>query len=250
MTEQGRAWFAHQRGRWMRPDAQRFMQPDAARWIRADVARYLAPGTNPADVFLALDRKFNPNQPRIPAGQAGGGRWTDGSYGGGDTTGEALPTVEPAVDDSPADTDPALAFQAQSPGDLRSWLQHLDDLAWTDPRPIPNSEASDVENNLEEVQGRRPPLATWFPGASTEQLVRLDLATSRSATALAEIRRYDGSWEPREPSLRSPGSVEGAIAEAEARARESEVYLDQLRTGIGGNFGPHSIQRAQLDVRN
>ncbi|NVN87027.1 MAG: hypothetical protein HXX15_13180 [Rhodopseudomonas sp.] len=82
MIDQQAAWLAHQRQRWMRPDAQRFMRPDAARWIRPDVARFLRPGTNPADVFPALDRKYNPNQPRVPAGHLGAGEWTDG--GGGD----------------------------------------------------------------------------------------------------------------------------------------------------------------------
>jgi hypothetical protein len=40
---------AHERDRWMRHDAHR--------WIRHDVARFLAPGTDPADVFPALAHK-------------------------------------------------------------------------------------------------------------------------------------------------------------------------------------------------
>jgi hypothetical protein len=65
---------AHQRARFMRPDAARYMRPDAARYIRPDVARFLKPGTNPADVFPALDRKYSPNQRLIAAGRPGGGR--------------------------------------------------------------------------------------------------------------------------------------------------------------------------------
>jgi hypothetical protein len=69
---------AHQRARFMRPDAARWMRPDAARWIRPDVERFLIPGSNPADVFPALDRKYNPSQPRVPAGSGRpSGRWTD-----------------------------------------------------------------------------------------------------------------------------------------------------------------------------
>ena len=60
----------------------------------------------------------------------------------------------------------------------------------------------------------------------------------RSSDALAQIRQYDPEWKPSEPSLTRPGSIEGAIAEAEARARESEARLDELRSGIGGNLGP------------
>lgn len=40
--------------------------------------RFLVPGSDPAKIFPALDRKFNPNQPRIPAGSPDGGQWTDG----------------------------------------------------------------------------------------------------------------------------------------------------------------------------
>lgn len=233
MNDNESAWLSHQRARWMRPDAHRFVRPDAARWIRPDVVRFLKPGVSSSEVFAALDRKFNPNQPRIPAGHTGGGRWTDGSG-----TLEVQQEAELTDSDISADANSALAFGAQSPADLKSWLKHLDDLAWKDPRPIPNSEATDVGDNLEEVQGRRPPLSTWFPGASTEQLVRLDLATSRGEAALAEIRRYDEDWKPRELSFESFGSINGAIAKAEARARETEIYLERLRTGVGGNLGP------------
>jgi hypothetical protein len=67
------AFEAAQRARWMRPDAYR--------WIRPDAARFLVPGTDPRDVFPALQRKFNPDQPRVPAGNPDGGQWTDGGGG-------------------------------------------------------------------------------------------------------------------------------------------------------------------------
>jgi hypothetical protein len=77
-----------------------------------------------------------------------------------------------------------------------------------------------------------------FSGASARQQSLLDQAMARSSSALAQIRQYDPDWKPRESSLTRPGNIEGAIAEAEARARESEAHLDQLRSGIGGNLGP------------
>ncbi|WP_148287857.1 hypothetical protein [Rhodopseudomonas sp. B29] len=214
------------------------LQPNAGRWIRQDAARFLKPGTDPADVFPALDRKFNPNQPRIPAGQFGGGRWTDGSEPGADGSAEALTSADPASSDITADASSPLAFQAQSSGSLESWLKQLDDLAWKDPRQIPSAGATDAEENLQEVQGRRQPPPNWFPSASTEQNLRLEMAIARSGAALKEVHRYEANWKPREQSLSAPGSVEGAIANAEQRAREIETYLEQLRTGPGANFGP------------
>jgi len=78
----------------------------------------------------------------------------------------------------------------------------------------------------------------YFPGASAQQQSRLDQAIARSENAITQIRQYEPDWLPREPSLVAPGSVEGAIGRAEARATEAEARLDQLRSGIGGNFGP------------
>lgn len=85
MSKYQDAYQAHQRARFKRPDAARWIRPDAARFFPPDVARYLKPGTDPAEVFPGLDQKYSPNQRRVPAGQSGGGRWTDGtgSNGGG-----------------------------------------------------------------------------------------------------------------------------------------------------------------------
>jgi hypothetical protein len=55
MIDRDAIWHAHQRARFMQPDAARFMRPDAARYIGPDVARFLTPGTDPADVYLALN---------------------------------------------------------------------------------------------------------------------------------------------------------------------------------------------------
>ncbi len=69
------AWLRHQQSRWLRPDA--------ARWVRPDAARYLPPGADVAKAFPALARKYNSNQPRVPAGNPDGGQWTDDGEGGG-----------------------------------------------------------------------------------------------------------------------------------------------------------------------
>lgn len=70
MTCHAGVFEAAQRARWLRPDAHR--------WIRPDAARFLVPGTDPLKVFPALQRKFSPDQPRVPAGSPDGGQWTDG----------------------------------------------------------------------------------------------------------------------------------------------------------------------------
>jgi hypothetical protein len=64
----------HQQSRWLRPDA--------ARWVRPDAARYLTPNADVGAIVPALERKYSPDQPRVPAGSSEGGRWTDGGLSG------------------------------------------------------------------------------------------------------------------------------------------------------------------------
>ena len=59
-------WLDHQRKRWMRPDGERWLQPDRRLWIRPD----------------ALVRKYDPDQPRVPAGNSDGGQGTSGGDAG------------------------------------------------------------------------------------------------------------------------------------------------------------------------
>jgi hypothetical protein len=91
MTDHEAAWRAHQRARWMRPDADRWIRPDAERWIGPEAARFLKPGTKLEDLYPALTKKYRPDQPRIPAGQFGGGRWTDDLGNAPGTVRELMP---------------------------------------------------------------------------------------------------------------------------------------------------------------
>jgi hypothetical protein len=74
------------------PNWKRFMRPDAWRYIRPDISRFMPAGAPvhsgrdvvkyfwPVDYRSGIrDRKFDPNQPRVPAGSAGGRQWTSDS---------------------------------------------------------------------------------------------------------------------------------------------------------------------------
>ncbi len=73
MIDHARTWLRHQQSRWLRPDAYR--------WVRPDARRFISPGGDLAEAFPALAHKYNPDQPRVPAGSPDGGQWTDGSGG-------------------------------------------------------------------------------------------------------------------------------------------------------------------------
>ena len=117
----------------------------------------------------ALKYGYNPDQPRVPRGQAEGGQWTLVAGPGG---------------------------------------------------------------------GSRTRVGGNFPGTTFGQRHRLESAIERTQAALGQIRQYDPNWRPTTASVTMPGSIEGAIRDSEARATEAEARLEQLRSGIGGNFGP------------
>ncbi|UZE47588.1 hypothetical protein [Rhodopseudomonas sp. P2A-2r] len=118
--------MAHHEDAWLRHRQQRFMRPDAARYLCPDAARFLKPGTDPASVYPALERKY-PGQPRLPGGNTGGGRFTfgrragdgrpassasdlsssvtlngDGEAATGGDVGEMLPTIDVVADSTPS----------------------------------------------------------------------------------------------------------------------------------------------------
>lgn len=63
----------------LRRQQERWLRPDGARWVRGDIARYLRPGSDIEKAVPAIERKYNQDQPRVPAGNGReSGRWTDG----------------------------------------------------------------------------------------------------------------------------------------------------------------------------
>ncbi|WP_244431974.1 hypothetical protein [Rhodopseudomonas sp. B29] len=65
------AWLRYQQARWLAPNGER--------WVRPDAARFLSPGSDLVAIYPALALKYNPNQPRVPAGHSDGGQWTSGT---------------------------------------------------------------------------------------------------------------------------------------------------------------------------
>jgi hypothetical protein len=106
------SWLRHQRQRWLRHDAHLWTRPDAARFLppgmdpaevyptlarKADAAKAAAFEAEVAAGYRllavlreevaslraelarrrALEAKYSPSQPRVPAGNPRGGQWTD-----------------------------------------------------------------------------------------------------------------------------------------------------------------------------
>lgn len=62
------AYLEHQLKRWMRPDAHLFVRPDWRRHVR--------PGFEDDLPFALYERKYSPDQARVPSGSSEGGQWT------------------------------------------------------------------------------------------------------------------------------------------------------------------------------
>jgi hypothetical protein len=119
-------WLAHQRERWLPPRARRWLKPEMLRALGLPdpgaMRTAAAAPASPHDIneherqeteWLRVQREiaslrlelallrlgetwrrkanFNPNQPRVPAGNSDGGQWTDG----GGQTGERIRLGEP-----------------------------------------------------------------------------------------------------------------------------------------------------------
>jgi len=89
-------------------DAVAFPPPEFKSRFRDAGFRYLAWGLahhrgNPRiDAAAWLERKYDPNQPRVPRGHPDGGQWTDGTGAGGENE-NAEETDEHGEDESPGD---------------------------------------------------------------------------------------------------------------------------------------------------
>jgi hypothetical protein len=65
MTQFRRAALDHAARRWLRPDWRRFFRPGSQ---NDPLYQY----------YERIERKYDPNQPRVPAGTSEGGQWTSG----------------------------------------------------------------------------------------------------------------------------------------------------------------------------
>lgn len=72
------------------------------RWMRPDWRSWWKPGCESDPLyteFERVERKFSPEQPRVPAGVSEGGRWTNGSDGVGAGTRPSTSVSRPSGQD-------------------------------------------------------------------------------------------------------------------------------------------------------
>jgi hypothetical protein len=186
-----------------KPDFLRFNAEIEARkgWaaLREHYRRHPPPGTH----------RFNPNQPRVPAGNSDGGQWT--STGGGFGQPVIIPPNRSLTHD-----DQVLSDAVADP--IMPWGRYAQNVI----RPGGT--------------GTRGRAAPRFPGAEPGQLARLEVAEAREEQAIARVREREPVWKPT-PGFYNNG-IESAIRRSNDRTLEAEHRLIELiENGIG--FGPH-----------
>lgn len=157
-------------------------------------------------------RKYRPDQPRVPAGSADGGQWTDGSGGAG-------------------------------PMSFEEWLAGgwVSDLGAVDAEGgLGDWRLRDDQAPIEEVQYRPRGGAGRWPEATLGQQARLAASESQAQSAIRRVQEIDPRWQP--PASMSEG-IEGAILSNQAAIRQAEARLRELSSrGIGeGPFAQESI---------
>jgi hypothetical protein len=180
---------------WMRADAHRFIRPD---W-----RRFAKPGSEIEAFYERFERKYRPDQARVPAGNPDGGQWT--SEGGGAGNGRNDPRV---VSDAMPD--------AVKPG-------------------------AQYAQNRSRGSGFAPVMINGMEAEPTPgQAARLAVAEAQAQDAIRQVQQLDPNWKPAPSAYES---VEGLIGSYQADAQQARDRLSELRSvGMGpGPFAGESI---------
>lgn len=158
-------------------------------------------------------RKYRPDQPRVPAGSAEGGQWTDGSGGS-----------------SP------MSFEEWLAG---GWASRLGTVDAED--GLGDWRLRDDQTPIEDITYRpRGGGAGRWPEATPGQQARFVASESQAQSAIRRVQEIDPRWQP--PASMSEG-IEGAILSNQAAVRQAEARLRELSSrGLGeGPFARESI---------
>jgi len=212
---------------WQAREQRRWLRNDAHRWLRPDHARFEKP--------QRIERKYNPNQPRVPAGNRDGGQWTSGSSDEGAAT--VFPFILPDLDGLQEEADFAL-------------LDEIDETYFEDF----GLDSFIAEESEAEFSSTRRRSGTHFINgqwleATPAQAARYEAANARAREAIGRVRVLDPNWRPA-PSAYGIG-IESEISRANGLANEAQSRITDLsRVGIGpGPFAGDSIS-ARSSGRN
>lgn len=146
------------------------------------------------DRIAELEEKYDPNQPRAPAGNPEGGQWT---YVAGYAKGRS---------------------RKQELQDFRDYLRT---------GRVTAREGVIVEATLR-PRGGGGHIGAEFPNSTLGQRARLVAAEAEARESLRLVRQVDPSFQPKVQSATAQGSIEGAIANQQAIAQAARARLAEI----------------------
>ncbi len=219
---------------WARLEKTSFLTPDEK---RAAIGYGPTPaGSRNKFHSPTLTDKFSPTQPRIPAGQPGGGQWTDGDGDGGgvinDVT-DVIATVLDQIDIEDIDLGPI-------DGDIANPRNTIFDD--TEPR-----QPSDLDDLVHPVNRRR---GTPSSNNSPADLLRLDAATRQAELSARRTQELDPTWRAPQSAF-TRNDLEGNIRHQDAIARSAnERFSEITRDAIPGTnplWGANRLTREMYE---
>jgi hypothetical protein len=203
--------------------------------LAADIRKaFEEAGTLAKAELRAAQRKYSPDQPRVPAGNPDGGEWTSGSKSPSDPSGVARDGPEP-------------------PKRYAALITDVITDAPSGPRPDPRyaaaaEEGAEEDENESESASRANRDRLRRP--TREQQQRLDDANARLQAAISQVRTLDPNWRPT-PGLYSRSSIENDILELESEIREAQARYWQLTEARGSRPGSsgYPIDLLEEDAR-
>jgi hypothetical protein len=156
----------------------------------------------PARSLTTLLAKYSPDQPRVPAGNPDGGQWTAGGYAGSAASADEEPVISDAADSS---SDEFV---------LGEQYAHL--------RPY-------IVTRVQLSNGQ-------IVAVPVQQANAWQLARVQAQRLTGEVHERDANWQPT-PSLTNP-TIQGEILHYQAVAQQARNRLEEIRLGIGRNYGP------------
>lgn len=175
--------------------------------------------------------KYNPDQPRVPAGNPDGGQWTSGGGGEGSSGEDGLQSdIESALDDL---DDTSLDWATNRPrGGAGAW-----------PNATPAQQARFVASELQAQAAIRRVQeidARWRPPASISEGIEGAIATNQAAVRQADARLRE---------LQGMGIGPGPFAQESIPARSTTRKLQkeeqQEINRIGSTYGCHTCGTTQ-----
>ncbi|MDR6633751.1 hypothetical protein J2X72_002551 [Phyllobacterium sp. 1468] len=184
--------------------------------------------------FQIWVRKYNPDQPRVPAGSSDGGQWTDDGGGG-----SGKPLTQEAFDrrwgtaSKPASETRIVSGHGRFVGGVALAKTPGTGPKAPDGTPVQLAQSGGGRRgsgpNIRIIAGRAQEV-------TPEQELRIETSRIRADEAVRRVQQRDAGWKP-QPGLYD--SAEGLIRYNESVAREAEYRERELSSNwLGQNGGP------------